>query len=372
MRILFLGDYSNLHACLAQELRSHRHQITVVSDGGRYMNTANDILLYRRPGTLGKVRYAAELLYRLPAFHGYDVVQMINPHFLALRPEPLRKIFNYLRKNNGSVFLTLAGNDYHFCNACVESSKGSQIFKFSEFFVGDKKTEFECQTKHAEAWTTPEMREYGTFIYDNIDGAISVLPEYDIASRPYLGKRLAFTNIPVDISYLPFSPLDISKPINLFIGMRSGMEIQKGTGILLDICRELQAEMPDRCKVTRVQDISLMEYIQRMKESHIVLDQLYSYSPGTNGFQAMALGKVAATGAQPEFYEYIGERDSKPIIPLSPLLGKDEWKERIRDLILNPERLTGMSEEGRRIVEQHNDVSIVAQKVENHWHKILG
>ena len=86
----------------------------------------------------------------------------------------------------------------------------------------------------------------------------------------------------------------------------------------------------------------------------------------------MALGKVAATGAQPEFYEYIGERDSRPIIPLSPLLGKDEWKERIRDLILNPERLTGMSEEGRRIVEQHNDVSIVAQKVENHWHKILG
>ena len=47
MRILFFGDYSNLHACIAGELRRRGHHITVISDGGRYMDTDKDILLER-------------------------------------------------------------------------------------------------------------------------------------------------------------------------------------------------------------------------------------------------------------------------------------------------------------------------------------
>lgn len=102
--------------------------------------------------------------------------------------------------------------------------------------------------------------------------------------------------------------------------------------------------------------------------SHIVLDQLYSYSPGTNGFQAMALGRVAGTGAQPEFYEYIGETQSRPIFTLSPL---EDTETRLRELILNPEKMPAMGAEGRRIVEKDNDVAIVADRFLNHWNNIL-
>ncbi len=367
MRILFLGDYSNLHACLAKELRKRGHEITVVSDGGRYMDTSKDILLDRKPGLLGTAGYAMELLSHLPSFRGYDVVQLINPHFLSLRPAKLLKIFKWLLHNNHSVFLTLAGNDYQFCKTCLDG----KTFRFSEFLVGDKETDYEQTSGRAKAWTTPEMRDYGTFLYDHIDGAMSVLPEYDIAARPYLGEKLTFTNLPVDLSGLPFSTLDISGPINLFIGMRSGMEIQKGTAKLLAMCKDLQAELPDKCSVTCVSNLPLKDYISRMKNSHIVLDQLYSYSPGTNGFQAMALGRVAATGSQPEFYRYIGEDISHPIIPLSPLKSMVDWKEYFRNLILDPEPLIKMGENGRKLVERHNDVAVVAGKFENHWNKIL-
>ena len=44
MKILFLGDYSNLHACLSEELRKRGHEVTLVSDGSRYMQTACDIM----------------------------------------------------------------------------------------------------------------------------------------------------------------------------------------------------------------------------------------------------------------------------------------------------------------------------------------
>lgn len=367
MRILFFGDYSNLHACLARELRARGHNVTVISDGGRYMDTQKDILLDRQPGKIGAVKYLSKVFSIVPKLKGFDVVQLINPHFLALRPDKIKYFFKVLRKNNRAVFLTLAGNDYYFIKTCLDG----KTFKFSEFEVGGKPTEFEIKTHHAAAWTAPGMKEFCDYIYDNIDGAMSVLPEYDMAARPILKERLSFTNIPIDLSNLKPSPLDISGKINFFIGMRGGMEIQKGTAQLLEICRRLEKEMPDRCSVTRVSNLPLAEYLRRMSESHIVLDQLYSYSPGTNGFQAMALGRVAGTGAQPEFYEYIGEPDKGAIIPLSPLLSDEEWENRFRDLVLNPSALPQMAAEGRRIVECHNDVKIVASKFLTHWNRIL-
>lgn len=363
MRILFLGDYSNLHACLAGELEKRGHDVTVVSDGGRYMDTRRDILLCRDPGVWGTARYAARLLRLLPAVSGYDVVQMINPHFLSLRPRLLRHIFPMLRRRNGSVFLTLAGDDYHFVQACLDGG----LFRFSEFAVGDTPTEFERLSRRGAAWTAPGMREYCDLVYSGIDGAMSVLPEYDMAARPILGDRLAFTNIPVDLASLPFSPLPAGGPVRLFIGMRGGMEIQKGTARLLAICHALEKEMPGLCSVTCVRNLPLARYLEEMAKSHIVLDQLYSYSPGTNGFQAMALGRVAATGAQPEFYSHIGE-SVRPLIPLSPL---EDPAEALRPLILDPSPLAGMARQGRKIVERHNDVRIVADKFERHWNRIL-
>ncbi|MDE6339487.1 MAG: hypothetical protein K2K97_06845 [Muribaculaceae bacterium] len=367
MKILFFGDYSNLHACLARELRTRGHEVTVISDGGRYMDTEKDILLDRAPGKMGAVKYLLRLFSIIPSLKDYDVVQLINPHFIHLKPGKIKYFFDILKRNNRSVFLTLAGNDYHFVKACIDG----ETFRFSEFMVGDKPTEFETVTHHAKAWTQPGMKEFAEYIYANIDGAMSVLPEYDMAARPILGDKVTFTNIPVDIDSLDPRPLDLSGKINLFIGMREGMEIQKGTAQLLAIARRLEKEMPDRCSVTCVRNLPLKEYLSRMQESHIVLDQLYSYSPGTNAFQAMALGKVAGTGAQPEFYEYIGEPDQGAILPLSPLVSDKDWEDRLRQLILDPSRLQAMADEGRRIVNIHNHVATVADKFENHWKKII-
>ena len=121
MKILMLGDYSNLHACLAKELRRRGHEVTVVSDRGVYMQTQADMELRRKPGLLGTLRYAYRIMASLPKWTGYDVVQLINPGFLALKPEKLRMIYDILRKNNRSVFLTLCSDDYFFVKDCVDS-----------------------------------------------------------------------------------------------------------------------------------------------------------------------------------------------------------------------------------------------------------
>ncbi len=367
MRILFLGDYSNLHACLARQLRQQGHEVAVVSDGGRYMRTDYDVLLDRTPGMLGAVKYLYRVSKLIPSIKDYDVVQLINPHFLSLRPEKIRYFFDILRKQNRSIFLTLAGNDYYFVKACLDG----EMFKFSEFMVGKDKTEFESTTNHGAAWIAPEMKDHCDYIYSNVDGAVSILPEYDMASRPYLGDKLAFANIPLDLSSVPFEELDFNRKIQIFIGLKGGMEIQKGTARMLAFCRRLEQEMPDKCEVVEARNLPLNEYLGRMSRSHIVLDQLYSYSPGTNGLQAMALGKVTGTGAQPEYYDYINEPDRGAILPLSPMISDQEWMDRLRSLIIDPSPMVAMGAEGHRIAKTHNASSTVADKFLRHWQKTL-
>lgn len=367
MKILFLGDYSNLHACLGTELKKRGHEVTILSDGGRYMDTARDILLFRKTGLMGTARYMYDVLNIIPKLKDYDVVQLINPNFLSLRPGRIKYFFDMLKGQNRSMFLTLAGNDYFFVKACMEG----RMFRFSEFKVGDRYTEFENSVHRGALWIAPELRNINSHVYENIDGAMSILPEYDMAGRPILGDRLSFTNIPVDFSYLPYKPMDFSGKIKIFIGMRGGMETQKGTAALLEMCRRIERMEQEKCEVTVARNLPLKEYLARMAESHIVLDQLYSYSPGTNGLQAMALGKVTGTGAQPEYYNYIGNPDSEPILCLSPLETMENLEKRLKELLLNPEKMSEMGRQGRALVERNNRLETVADKFEKHWNNIL-
>lgn len=366
MKILMLGDYSNLHACIAKQLRKRGHDVTVVSDRGVYMQTYADVELRRRPGILGSIAYIYRILALLPSWSGYDVVQLINPGFLDLKPGKLRMIFDILKKNNRSVFLTLCGNDHFFVKDCVSAD----IFRFSEFRVGNEKTDYVKTSPLKEnGWLIPSNASYTRHLYEAIDGAMSVLPEYDMSARLHMDpEKLVFTNLPIEIENLEFTEMNTEGPVRILVGMRGNMEIQKGTVRMLKLCRELEAEMPDRLEVKAVRNLPLAEYIEELRMSHIVIDQLYSYSPATNALQTMALGRITATGAQPEYYDYINE-DFRPIFGLSPLEEESLIKERLRSLILEKEKLGQRAKEGRALVEKHNDVREIARLFESHWIK---
>ncbi|MDE7351174.1 MAG: hypothetical protein K2N25_08905 [Muribaculaceae bacterium] len=368
MKILMLGDYSNLHACLAKELRKRGHDITLVSDRGVYMKTDADIELRRKPGILGGIRYLYKVLALLPSWSGYDVVQLINPQFLELKPGKLRMIYDILKKNNRSVFLTMCGNDHFFIKDCVETD----LFRFSEFRIGKGKTPYaKCDPIKETGWLIPAHASYHKHLYDTIDGAMAVLPEYDMSARRHMNtSKLTFTNIPIELENLKFSEMPTDGPVRILVGFRQDMEIQKGTARLLDLCLELEEEMPEKLEVNAVRNLPLADYLQELRRSHIVIDQLYSYSPATNALQTMALGRISASGGQPEYYDYIRE-EHQPVFCLSPLEEESSIKERLRSLILDTEKMRHMGLEGRKLVEKHNDVRNIAPLFETHWKKHL-
>ena len=364
MKILMIGDYSNLHACLAKELRKRGHDVTLVSDRGGHMKTESDVMLERPKGLLGGLGYLYRIMALLPSWSGYDVVQLINPVFLKLKPGKLRVIYDIIRKNNRSVFLTLCGNDHFFVKDCVDTD----LFRFSEFRIWKEKSPMvRCNPQREAGWLIPGHAAYTKHLYDTIDGAMAVLPEYDMSARQHMDQgKVLFTNLPIEIESLEYTAINTDGPVRILIGMRGGMEIQKGTARMLELCRELEEEMPGQVEVKAVKDLSLSDYLDELRKSNIVVDQLYSYSPATNALQTMALGRVTASGAQPEYYDYIQE-DSRPIFCLSPLEDEKSIKERLRELVIDKERLKEMSETGRLLVERHNNVRDIAPMFEAHW-----
>ena len=89
MRILLIGEYSNVHWTSAQGLRKLGHEVCVISNGDFWKNYPRDIDVARTPGKLGGIRLLLKLWSILPKMRGYDVVQLINPMFFELKAERL-------------------------------------------------------------------------------------------------------------------------------------------------------------------------------------------------------------------------------------------------------------------------------------------
>ena len=104
MKILLIGEYSNVHATLAEGLRKLGHEVTVLSDGDSWKNYPRDIDVSRKPGKLGGILLMTRLCTLLPQMRGYDVVQLINPMFFELKAERLFYFYNDLRKHNKRLF----------------------------------------------------------------------------------------------------------------------------------------------------------------------------------------------------------------------------------------------------------------------------
>ena len=99
MRILLIGEYSNVHATLAEGLRALGQQVTVVSNGDFWKDYPRDIDLSRRPGKWGGLAYLAKTMATLHKLRGYDVVQLINPMFLLLKAERIYSFYNRFPSN---------------------------------------------------------------------------------------------------------------------------------------------------------------------------------------------------------------------------------------------------------------------------------
>lgn len=367
MKILFAGDYSGFHGTIAAELRRQGHECTVMSDGSRCMDTNRDIDIKRTPGMIGSLKYLAKLLALTPRLKGYDIVQIINPGFYHLKPEKLKWFFKRLKTQNGMICLSLAGSDSKIVDALINDSP----LRYSEFKIGDRPTKYTLENKATiDEWLAKGLKDYCNYVYDNVDGVVSALYDYHVIGEKNISVPIEYGGIPVDVDGIQADcRIGEREKLKMLVGIKSEMETFKGTDILLEAAKAVERRHGSKLEVDVARDLPLNEYLEKLKEADIVLDQIYSYTPATNALQTMAMGKITVSGAEPEFYEFIGEDALHPIINVTPY--RAEIEDKLEELIMQPaDVLRKLSEDGRRFVEKHNSSEVVAKRFLKAWERM--
>lgn len=368
-KILLLGDYSNCQRTLATGLRRLGCDVTVASNGSSaWQQCERDVDLQRRPGRLGGLEFYLRLSTTLRRhLRGYDIVSIHDPNFVALRVPLLRKLFDRLRRDNGAVFLNAMSTDLPFLDMLERTDSP---IRYSEWFVDGKPSRLlstEAGQKEWAAWHTPEMYDYQHHVYDNIDGAVAVLYEYYHGILQALpSEKTAYAGIPIDLER--FMPVELPHAIDrvrLFLGRDRSRMLLKGSDLLEEAAKAVVTRHPDKAELVIVENRPFDEFANLLKSAHVVLDQIYSYTPATTALMAMAYGLNVVTGAENDYYDFIGEHDNHPIINAPTSL--DKLIAVLENIVLHPEEIARRGKSSREFVEKHNDCVKVAQLYLDFW-----
>ena len=358
MRILLLGEYSNVHWTLAEGLRAIGHEVTVVSNGDYWKNYPRDINLERKTGKIGGITYYLKALSLLPKLRGYDIVQLINPMFLELKAERLYFFYNYLRRHNKKVVLAAYGMDHYW--AYINSH--SKPLRYSDFNFGNTRRTDPIAMRDYNDWVGTEKERLNKYIANDCDAIITGLYEYDIVYRTAgFANKTHFVPFPIKAANANQQACEhpTNFPVRLFIGISKNRSAYKGTDIMLRAAKRIAEKYPQRVKLLVAEGVPFEQYKTMIDNADVILDQLYSYTPAMNALEAMNRGTIVVGGGEPEQYEFINERELRPIVNVQPT--EESVYEQIENLLLSAD-ITKQKADSVEYIRRHHDHIKVARR----------
>lgn len=367
MKILLFCDASNFHHCLAEGLRRKGHSVVVASDGNRWMDTERDIDLGRIfDNKLGGFLLWMKTLRLLQtSLSGFDIVSISNPTFPFLKPSRMQRVLKLLKENNKHLFVNALGPDSFYVDSCINNRSN---LRYSEWFVNGEPTEFNLKnTREIQKWNDPPLKSLYYNLYRSSVGTTTVLYEYDKIWGTILEDEfIGYTGIPIDTEGIrPVSLQDKPEKVKLFLGFKREHMLEKGTDRIMAAAKRVAEKYPEKCSLEIVENIPYKEYLERLKNAHVVLDQLYSYTPATNALLAMAYGLNTLSGAEPEFYDFIGEKELRPIINAIP--DDETLFSTLVEVVNHPELIKVRGLQGREFVERHHNLDLIADRYLEFW-----
>ena len=105
-----------------------------------------------------------------------------------------------------------------------------------------------------------------------------------------------------------------------------------------------------------------------MQGCHVILDQLYSYTPAMNALEAMARGLVVVGGGEPENYDILHESELRPIINVQP--NEEDCIRQLSRLVENRHELPALHRQTLAYIRRHHDHLRVAAQYVAAWQKL--
>ena len=364
MKILLLGEYSRLHLTLMENLKLKGHDVLLVSDGDGYKNYHRDIDISRK-GTsiLHALKETIRIIKIVKSFNGFDVVQLINPCFTTLNVRINKYLYKCLIKQNKKVFLGAFGVDFFW----LQAAKDKQLFRYSEYHIYGQNINIDYSWSLDKKWGSLPFEALNRYIADNCNGIVACLYEYYVAYKKDFPIKLEYIPLPIDLRDLEFKPiLEEPKTVIFFIGIDKDRSEFKGTDLLLKMLNKLQSKYSDQVKILVAKSVSYSDYIHMLEQAHVVLDQIYSYSPSVNPLQAMALGKVVVSGGEDEIYQILdNDIQVKPIFNVLPT--EESIFSVLEYIVENKHLLPQWSLQSRQFVEKYHDVNVICNQYVDYW-----
>lgn len=355
MKILLIGEYSNVHTTLAKGLRSLGHVVTVVSNGDFWKDYPRDIDVSRGNGKLSGCRLLIKIISLLPQLRGYDIVQLINPLFFELKAKTIAPLYHYLRKHNGKIVLGAFGMDYYW----VYENLIHKPLRYSDFNIGDTLREDPEATRYINDWVGTDKEMLNKQIADDCDAIVAGLYEYWAIYHPVFTDKTTFIPFPIEPKGHYTENRHLS-PIRIFIGINKQRDKYKGTDIMLRAAQAIAAKYHDKVRLCVAESLPFGEYVEALRNADVLLDQLYSYTPAMNALEAMSRGIVVVGGGEPENYSLLNENALRPIINVEP--SYSSVYSQLENLVLHMEDIPTLKRQSVEYIVRHHDYVNVARQ----------
>lgn len=365
MKILLIGEYSNVHATLAKGLRHLGHKVTVVSNGDFWKNYPRDIDVSRGNGRLSGCRLLTKIMLLLPQLRGYDIVQLINPLCFELKAKTIAPLYRYLRKHNGKIVMGAFGMDYYWVHENITHKR----LRYSDFNIGDSlRKDFEA-TRYINDWIGTDKETLNKQIAEDCDAIVAGLYEYWAVYHPVFPDKTTFIPFPIKQKE-PYVEKGQLSPIRLFIGINKQRDKYKGTDIMLRAAQAITAKHQEKVRLFVAENLPFDEYVETFRHADVLLDQLYSYTPAMNALEAMSRGIVVVGGGEPENYSILNEDELRPIVNVEP--SYSSVYSQLENLVLHPESLPMLKRQSVEYIGRHHDYVKVAQQYLRLYESLTG
>lgn len=367
MKILLIGEYSNVHYTLALGLRLLGHEVTLASDGDNWKNYPRDIDMRRKSMSFfSSISYLWKTWNQIQDFKGYDIVQLINPVFIPLKGERIWPFYQRLRKTNGKIVMGAFGMDYYYVKSCLDF----KTFEYSDFNFGNKERYSDENECFKRDWLYGSKGLLNQRIAADCDAIVAGLYEYYISYLHHFNNtdKLHFIPFPIKINTSNAAKSveelwTIGRPVKILAGIQKQRSVYKGTDIMLKAAQRVAKDYPDKCEIKISESLPFNQYIKLLNDSDVILDQLYSYTPAMNALEAMGRGIIAVTGGEPENYQVLNETELFPIVNVKP--NEQSVYDALAKIVINRDSLVPrLKHESIQYISKHHDYVKVAKQYE--------
>ena len=377
MKILLIGEYSNLHNSLKKGLLNLGHEVILLGSGDGFKKYDVDILIKSTIFENKYLKIIAKIIDKVFKFSlneleiyfkskkiikklaDFDIVQLINERPFNTSANLEISLLKHVFKNNKKVFLLACGVDHKSI-----SYANDKKFKYSILTPYFENNYLKKEYRHILKYLDSDHSKLSNYIEQNIQGIISSDLDYHI---PYVNskKYLGMIPNPIDIDTLNEDGKSFNQKIVILHAINSKNKLKKGNKFFKKSLSIIEGKYSNKVEITRTTDQAYSDHIKNVRNCDILLDQVYAYDQGYNALEAMAMGKVVLTGAEKEWREHYNIVEDYVVINAMPdvsyLVEKLSW------LIENPEKIKMISKNAREFILKYHDYNVITKKYLKAW-----